>query len=297
VQVGFLAELRNPSAWGRSWPRHYGATLELVEEADRLGGAAVFLGEHHLALDGYIPQPLTFAAAIAARTRTIRIGTSIVIAPFRHPRHVAEQAAVVDILSEGRLELGLGAGHAPAEFEAFGVDHGNRFRLLDRSIVEVRRLLGEGVSPPPVQDRVPIWCGYFDKGAGRAGLMGEGLLVIRREALPMYLDGLRAGGHDPATARMAGPMNLVVASDPHRTRARIQAHIDYQAGEHARFLGFHVLTPQDAVTLIRETTSGLPVRYVLPWLWVAGVDDDVAQEHVRLSVTEVAPNLRPPRDP
>jgi alkanesulfonate monooxygenase SsuD/methylene tetrahydromethanopterin reductase-like flavin-dependent oxidoreductase (luciferase family) len=314
MQIGFLADIRNPPPWKRPWPRLYGRTLELIEEAERLGGAAVFLGEHHLTDDGYIPQSLTFAAAIAARTKRIRIGTAILLAPLRHPMHIAEEAAIVDILSGGRLELGLGAGYVPAEFKAFDVERADRFKLLDRAVVEVRRLLADVVSPRPIQERLPIWCGYFGKGARRAGLMGEGLLSIQRACLEPYLEGLAAGGHNPADARMASPLDMIVCDDPERTLAQLKPHIDYQATAYGKFRdeidraegrdpamtprdgsashdSYRVLTPEDAIAHIRKTTHGLPVAYMLPCLSVGGMPDDLVLRHITLTVTKVAPAL------
>lgn len=317
MKVGFLADFRNPPPWERPWASHYGRTLELIEEAERLGAAAVFLGEHHLTDDGYLPQPLVVAAAIAARTRRIRIGTSVVLAPLRHAMHIAEEAALVDVLSDGRLELGLGAGYVPREFDAFGVDRAERYRLLDRSVGEVRRLLAEVVTPRPVQERVPIWLGYIGVGARRAGLMGEGLLSIQRECLQPYLDGLVAGGHDPATARMGGSLNLIVSDDPERDAARLRPCIEFQASAYAvlredaerveppaqRLRGlssnassYKVLTPADAVSLIRHLTDGLPVEYVSPALSVGGMPDDLVERHISLTMNEVAPALRSASD-
>jgi alkanesulfonate monooxygenase SsuD/methylene tetrahydromethanopterin reductase-like flavin-dependent oxidoreductase (luciferase family) len=312
MEIGFLADLRNPPPWERPWPEHYPRLLELMEEADRLGAAAVFLAEHHLTPDGYLPQPLTFAAAVAARTRSIRVGTAILAAPFRHPMHIAEEAAVVDVLSGGRLELGLGSAYVPAEFAAFGVDRSERFRRLDAAVIEVGRLLREVVTPRPIQQPVPIWCGYFGAGARRAGLMGAGLLSLVPGCLEPYREGLAAAGHDPDSARMSGPLDLLVSDDPERARALLQPHIDYQAGEYASYqrsvadaegrapyLGgsalaenYHVLSPDEAVTHIRTVTDGLPVRYVFPWLTVGGMPDELVEEHIRLTITKVAPAVR-----
>jgi alkanesulfonate monooxygenase SsuD/methylene tetrahydromethanopterin reductase-like flavin-dependent oxidoreductase (luciferase family) len=309
LQIGLLADLRNPAPWEKPGVQHVGRTLELIEEAERLGAAAVFLGEHHLTPDGYLPQPLTFAAAVAARTNRVRVGTSVVIAGLRHPLHIAEEAALVDLLSGGRLELGLGAGYVPGEFEAFGVERGDRFRLLDQAAAEVRRLLDEVVRPRPVQDPLPIWCGYFGAGARRAGLLGAGLLSLQRGCLDGYLDGLVAGGHDLATARMAGPLDLLVTADPERTRARAQPHLDQHAAGYARFQeqvahaegravryvgtaageNFKVLTPAETVAHIHHVTDGLPVAYVTPWLTLGGLPDDIVEEHLRLLLTGVAP--------
>jgi alkanesulfonate monooxygenase SsuD/methylene tetrahydromethanopterin reductase-like flavin-dependent oxidoreductase (luciferase family) len=309
MKIGFLADLRNPPPWERAWPSHYAKMLEHIEEADRLGAAAIFLGEHHLTDDGYLPQPLTFAAAIAARTRRIQIGTLVANAAIRHPLHIAEEAAIVDVLSGGRLELGLGSGYVPAEFQAFGVERSDRFRLLDRTVAEVRRLLGE-VTPAPVQARVPIWLGYFGKGARRAGFLGEGLGSLVRTCLEPYREGLVAGGHDPAKARMSGPVDLLVSDDPERAISRLKPHIDYQASAYGVFqdqvaryegrppgpylgsadaLGYRVLTPKDAISLIRSVTDGLPVRYVTPWLSLGGMPDELVEQHITLTATRVAP--------
>src|SRR5690242_5556583 len=103
----------------------------MCEEAELLGCESVWLTEHHLFDDGYLPQPLTFAAAVAARTRRLRIGTAIVIAPLHHPVELAEQAAVVDIISHGRLELGLGAGYRVPEFQLYGAEVSTRYDTAD----------------------------------------------------------------------------------------------------------------------------------------------------------------------
>jgi alkanesulfonate monooxygenase SsuD/methylene tetrahydromethanopterin reductase-like flavin-dependent oxidoreductase (luciferase family) len=115
----------------------------------------------------------------------------VLIAPIRHPLHIAEEAALLDGISDGRVELGLGAGYLPIDFTPFGVDRAKRFRMLDEIIPEVRRLLDHEVMPRPVQDRLPIWAGYVGPvGARRAGLMGEYLQSAHPAFLQPYLDGL-----------------------------------------------------------------------------------------------------------
>src|SRR3954447_12944960 len=121
MKVGIYLDLRNPPQWRRGWQELYAQKLDRVVEAERLGLESVWLSEHHLFADGYLPQPLVFAAALAARTRRLRIGTAVLLAPLRTAIDVAEQAAVVDQLSGGRLELGLGAGYRVPEFAAYGV--------------------------------------------------------------------------------------------------------------------------------------------------------------------------------
>jgi alkanesulfonate monooxygenase SsuD/methylene tetrahydromethanopterin reductase-like flavin-dependent oxidoreductase (luciferase family) len=321
TSVGIYVDLRNPAPWRRPWAAHAERTLQMISEAEALGAGSVWLSEHHGFDDGYLPQPLTFAAAVAARTRTIRIGTAVVLAPLRDARHVAEEAAIVDVLSDGRLELGLGAGYSRAEFDAFGAPFGQRYARTDRMVAEVRDLLGgDGVTPPPVQRPFPLWLGYQGpKGARRAGRLGVGLLRIDRALLDPYVEGLREGGHDPESARVAGVIDVVVADDPDAARERILPHYAHQlntyrraavagtgnsapkdvtveklrAGVDARGVmpGLAVVDPGTAIDVIRERVAGLPVHHVYCWASIAGMDDDLVDRHLELLLTRVAPAL------
>jgi alkanesulfonate monooxygenase SsuD/methylene tetrahydromethanopterin reductase-like flavin-dependent oxidoreductase (luciferase family) len=237
---------------------------------------------------------------VAARTRRIRIGTEVTIAPFRHPLHLAEEVAVLDQISDGRVELGLGAGYMAREYEAFGKDRDSRFADFEATTLEVRRLLAETVTPRPIQSPVPIWAGYnMPVGARRAGRLGVGLMSVLRWCLEPYLQGLREGGHDPSTARMGSLQDLIVAEDPERARAALQPHIDYQAAQYAGYLGaevgsgdpshYLVLSPGEAIEHLRRLVDGLPVAFVTPWLSVGGMPVEAVREHVTLLMTEVAP--------
>src|SRR3954447_11704050 len=103
MKVGLYFDVRSPPAWRQDWARLYSFTLEVCEEADRLGIDSLWFSEHHLFSDGYLNQPLTFAAAVAARTHRARIGTAVLIAPIRTAVQLAEEAALVDLVSNGRL--------------------------------------------------------------------------------------------------------------------------------------------------------------------------------------------------
>ena len=222
--VGLTFDLRNPPQWFRPWNYLYGHALESVAEAERLGADSVWTTEHHFFEDGYLPQPLTFCAAAAARTRRVRLGTAIMIAPLRAATQIAEESAIVDLISDGRLDLGLGPGYRVPEFQAFGADVGSRFSATFDLTSEVRRLLETGTAtPPPVQHPLPIWLGFRQAaGAYRTGLMGEGLLRMDAGLLRPYLDGLAVGGHDPSWARMAGSLGLVIADDPEAVWPRVR---------------------------------------------------------------------------
>jgi alkanesulfonate monooxygenase SsuD/methylene tetrahydromethanopterin reductase-like flavin-dependent oxidoreductase (luciferase family) len=160
VDVGLYFDLRNPRRWRQDPARLHAFTLEMCEEADRLGAHSVWFTEHHLFDDDYLTQPLMFAAAAAARTRRVRIGTALVIAPLHHPVELAEQGALVDLLSAGRLELGVGAGYRRPEYDLYGASPTGLYARTDGAVRQLRQLWAGGVTPAPVQDRVPIWLGY-----------------------------------------------------------------------------------------------------------------------------------------
>ena len=193
-RIGLYCDLRNPNA-ARPWPEVYARTLERVGAAERRGLGAVWVTEHHGFADGYLPQPLTFCAALATRTHSLRIGTAIAIAPLMGARALAEQAAVVDILSDGRLELGLGAGYREDEFAAFGADRSRRFETLEQIAGSLPGLWAEGlVTPAPVQSPLPLWIGgRGPRGARIAGRLGAGFLWIDRELWPTYRGAFTGG--------------------------------------------------------------------------------------------------------
>src|SRR5215212_4577150 len=112
MRIGIYFDLRNPAEWQRSPAALYSDAIDLAVEAERLGIDSVWASEHHFFDDGYLPQPFTLLAAIAARTKRLLLGTAIVVAPLHHAVDLAEQAAVVDIISNGRLRAGLAARHA-----------------------------------------------------------------------------------------------------------------------------------------------------------------------------------------
>jgi probable F420-dependent oxidoreductase len=108
----------------------YADILELAGWAEEAGFDSFWLAEHHGANDGYISGLLPFLAAVAARTREIEVGTGVMLAPFHDPLRIAEDAAVVDNISNGRLNLGLGLGWAPEEYRMFGAEHKGRGKRL-----------------------------------------------------------------------------------------------------------------------------------------------------------------------
>jgi alkanesulfonate monooxygenase SsuD/methylene tetrahydromethanopterin reductase-like flavin-dependent oxidoreductase (luciferase family) len=320
AQIGLVFDLRNPPQWRRPWADHYANVLELIEGGERLGAASVWLSEHHFFEDGYLPQPLTFAAAVAARTKRVRIGTAVMKASNRSAVQFAEEAAIVDILSGGRLELGIGAGYRLPEFEAFGADPNVRFKVVSRLVRDLRRIWSEGkVTPAPIQNPIPLWMGFNGPvGARRAGRLGEGLLSILPGQFEAYCQGLDDAGIDRSVARVSGLVHMMLADDPEAAWPRIAPHVAYQWDTYGKYgvegTGkpippplkhddlrqsrrpgfpplFSLLTPDQAAQNLKERLAGQPVRHLFLWGTVAGMPDDLAQRNVELISTKLVPAL------
>ena len=165
-----------------------------AQQAERYGFDSIFVTEHHQEPAGYLPSPLPLLAALAARTSTIRLGTGIAVLPLYHPVRMAEDCAVIDIISKGRLILGVGMGYQEVDFAAYGLRVSDRVSLFEEGVEIVKRawteeklyfvgkrytLTNVSVAPKPVQKpRPPIWiAGVGDEAMKRAGRVGDALLA------------------------------------------------------------------------------------------------------------------------
>lgn len=167
----------------------YDYTLEIARLAESLGYDALWISERHFH-DGFagVADGLTFLAAVAAVTRRIHLGTAIVPAPLWRPVELAERAGIVDALSRGRLEFGIGLGNPGSVWRLLGVEHDRKRELTDETEASLHRLLdgevlderGSRVFPPRPQLRDRIWRATADLGsAALAGSHGDGLLLPR----------------------------------------------------------------------------------------------------------------------
>jgi probable F420-dependent oxidoreductase len=216
-----------PPDSGRTFAQEYREVLDLVRLAETLGFDSAWVSEHHGSGDGYLPSLLPMLAAFAAATERMRLGTGVLLTPFHDPLRLAEDCAVIDQLSNGRLILGLGLGWREEEFRMWGQQPSERLRRTVET-VEVLRKAWTGkrfsfqgkhyryddvlITPPPAREGgVPIWLGGFAEAAvRRAGRIGDGYIRSRgggidemRHSLSVAEEGAAQAGKDPSAMPFA----------------------------------------------------------------------------------------------
>lgn len=188
-RLGFFTRLLDEGSAGE----RYRLATEQIVHAERNGFETAWVAQHHFhEAEGGLPSPFIFLAQVAARTSRIRLGTGIITLPLEHPVRVAEDAAVLDLLSEGRLEVGVGTGGTPSSFTAFSLNSENRSEIYERYLKIVRDAWageafegGDTLYPaaPHLNDRV--WQATFSTwGGARAGKAGDGLMLSRTQPRP-----------------------------------------------------------------------------------------------------------------
>lgn len=254
MELGVLYDLRNPASSGISNTEVYAETLDHIAHMEALGFDVCWITEHHFIDDSYLPSVLGFAAAVAARTTRITIGTAVLLLPLHDPIKVAEESAVVDLLSGGRFRLGVGLGYKLQEFDAFGVDRRLRGSMMDEGIEVIRRAWDDGpftfrgrhfsytdldVTPKPHQRPGPeIWlAGRAPRPIDRAARAGDGLILVGGPDLCQEYVAARGRYGRP------GPNNLNTfcftypTDDPDRAAAELQPFVEYRMANYAQWYG------------------------------------------------------------
>jgi alkanesulfonate monooxygenase SsuD/methylene tetrahydromethanopterin reductase-like flavin-dependent oxidoreductase (luciferase family) len=201
----------------------HATALEHARLADELGYRSLWLAEHHFVSLGTAPNPAVVLAAIAQCTRNLRIGAAVAVLPLRSPIQLAEDYALVDILSGGRLNMGVGSGAQPLEFEGLGCDFDERRASFDKNLAEIRARWATAASGErgpsslnvaPVQSPAPpIYVATMsEEGARAVGLQGDSMLTLVSPAtadadevaarVAAHAGGLRDGGHAEGSAEV-----------------------------------------------------------------------------------------------
>jgi alkanesulfonate monooxygenase SsuD/methylene tetrahydromethanopterin reductase-like flavin-dependent oxidoreductase (luciferase family) len=249
VQLSLKFDLRAP-AFGAPPADLYGAALDMCAWADATGFDTVRFLEHHGSEDGYCPSPLVMAGAAAARTARVRIRARALILPLHDPVRIAEDAAVVDVVSRGRLELVIAAGYVASEFAMFGRDLADRGRLVEEG-VEVLKQAWTGqpfhyrdrpalvALRPYRRPRPPIVLGGSSKAAARrAARIADGFEPTSRDLFDIYLAECAALGTRPGPPLPPMPRGqfLHVSEDPERSWRELGSHLLHEMQAYGRWL-------------------------------------------------------------
>jgi alkanesulfonate monooxygenase SsuD/methylene tetrahydromethanopterin reductase-like flavin-dependent oxidoreductase (luciferase family) len=314
---GLRFDCRNPGFAGVANADRYRALLDMSEWADRRGAMFVVLSEHHASDDDYLPSPLVMAAAIATRTKSVRIGINALIAPFYDPLRLAEDAAVVDLLSGGRLDLTIAGGYVKDEFDMFDVALSERPARVREAVATLKAAwTGEPfefrgrtvrVRPRPAQPGGPnLMLGGTSEGAARrAARIADGFIPSEPECWKFYRDECRKLGKPDPGPGMTGQGDVVIlAEDPeaawpelgpyflHETNAygawqaaaNVEATYDPQESvDELRAAGrYRILTPDDYAAELKAT-GDFALALLHPM--VGGIPPDLAWRHLRLFET------------
>lgn len=254
LRIGVAYDFRNPPDSGVSHATLYGEILEQVRWLDGLGADLVWFTEHHFVEDGYLPSWVPVAGAMASVTDRVRFGTDICLMPFNHPIRLAEDLAVLDNLSGGRVELGLGMGYAPHEFRGFGFPVSRRVSLTNEGIEVLKRCFsGERfsyrgkryqfedvqITPGYVQEGGPplYVAAMSEAGALRAAHYNTHFLPqgLRRRSFDPWRTALESSGRDPRDYRVGIIRSVLVTDDRNTDWPLVRAAERYRMALYQRF--------------------------------------------------------------
>jgi len=323
-RLGFFTRLLDDVPAGE----RYRLAAEQIIHAEENGFDSAWIAQHHFhAEEGGLPSPAVFLSHVAARTSTIRLGTGVITLPMENALRVAEDTAVLDLLSGERLEVGFGTGGTKESFEAFGIDADRRGEVYAENLAVVRdawagKVLhgGNHLYPdaPHLLDR--IWLATFSaNGARLAGLSGDGLMLSRTQPRPAdnpdatlddiqnpIIDAYLAGLPQGRAPRILGSRSLFVADDRKRALAFAETGLRRVADRFAaaghriegdkledliKALDSHVGTPDDVIASLKKDTALARATDIV--FQVHSIDPPHAEilRSIELIAAEVAPAL------
>lgn len=311
-------DMRGP-AFGAPHAALYQAAIEMAEYGDRNGFHSIMLSEHHGVEDGYLPSPLVLASAMAARTKHVQLQFFAIIAPLHDPLRLAEDIAVLDQVSRGRVLVALAGGYVASEFAMFDRSMADRGKLVEEAIETLKAAwTGEPftfrnrtvrVTPRPFREPHPplLMGGSAPAAARRAGRLADGFVTHRPDLYQIYVDAATAHGKNPRPFSASPPGFLYVAEDPEAAWRVIAPHAVHEmnsygewiaaSGTDGRFAkvsspdearasgGYVIVTPDECVALARQFDN-LTFHPLM-----GGLDPEFAWAGLELFVQKVLPRL------
>jgi alkanesulfonate monooxygenase SsuD/methylene tetrahydromethanopterin reductase-like flavin-dependent oxidoreductase (luciferase family) len=310
-----LVGMQRPRSSPYSWVRQYDELAALAQEVEKAGFDSFWLTEHHFWYDGYLPSLLLGLAGIARRTTHIRIGTGALLLPLHDPLRVAEEAVVVDNLSNGRLELGIGVGYRPEEFVGLDSPKKTRGARCREAMEFLRQVLAAesdtfngkyyhyediNLTPRPIQTPPPIWyaAGGADATAyegGKSGLnywAGPATSSERsRELLATYGKGVADAGLEIGALGTCICRDVAIAETKEDAWGIVENQIMPMYVE--QLIGFGFLLDDDGKPL-RSLEPGDPAYQGMLGSIVWGTPASVTrqiQDYVEMGFTDVMPRI------
>jgi probable F420-dependent oxidoreductase len=263
---------------------YYREALEEVTRAEELGFDSVWMEEHHSVTNHYWPSPLTVLAGFATRTSRMTLGTDIVVAAFHHPVRLAEDVAMLDVMSGGRLVLGIAIGYKPDEFALYGVELEKRGARFEEQLAILKGLWTEErvdfrgryytvagrLEPKPVQKpHPPLWIGGWGEiTLRRAAILADNWIPGPTADLRRLLDGKRQFVERRRAAGLANPTewpltrDVIIADTDARARELAEEHImvayrrEYAGGWRHPFIDASIATDLDKLMEDRFIIGG-----------------------------------------
>ncbi|MCS6924874.1 MAG: LLM class flavin-dependent oxidoreductase [Candidatus Binatia bacterium] len=201
LPVGYLPCTQDPPV-GANMARVIDEIIAEAQAAEASGWDGCFLTEHHQQEDGYLPNPLLLAGLVGMKTQRIKVGTCVLLLPLHHPVHVAEDCAIIDLATKGRLILSVGVGYQPPDFAAFGVPVAEQASRTEEALAVIRHCWSDRrfsytgkhfhyqdalITPTPWQKPgPPIWmAAWTPVGLRRAAHMTDGWIADPVQSLPV----------------------------------------------------------------------------------------------------------------
>ncbi|WP_193604970.1 LLM class flavin-dependent oxidoreductase [Nocardioides dongkuii] len=255
-------DLRVPDATPAQRQEVYARAVEQAAYVDRNGQDAIMVSEHHASEDGYLPSPMLLASAFAAVTSRVPITISALLVNLYEPARLAEDIAVLDHLSAGRVSYTLGLGYRPVEYELHGRSWSTRGKDIEERILQMLDLWATGaVTPAPYSQPHPflLYGGGSPAAAKRAARLGLGFQPQHgdRALKTTYDETCRALGREPGMvlrAPFGGPANVFCAEDPDEFWERYGHHLLADATSYQEWhgeAGSYVLDPSRTVEEMR----------------------------------------------
>ncbi|EAW31136.1 hypothetical protein GP2143_03408 [marine gamma proteobacterium HTCC2143] len=297
VNYGLWYDFRNPVQWRQPFEEFYAERLTQIADAEKMGFRSCWLTEHHFCDDGYTPSPLVIAAAIAARTEKMRLGTNLMLLPLHDPVRVAEDAATLSLLSGGRFDLGVGIGYRQMEFDQFNRKISHRPSLIEEGIEILRRSWsGEAVNfsgkrfevgdlkvtPTPETNPKIYLGGMAEPAIQRAARVADGFLSTGAIGIDVYNEALEQQGKSIQDGDVILGSWAIIAEDPEAEVAKVADHVLYQSNEYIKWGAFG---PPDKTPLFENAADA--IKNGLYELW----DADMAVTELN-KLLKTHPNIR-----